>query len=313
MSNVPRVPKRVPKLSEIPALPGLRAEAVLGTGATAVVVRCLQEKTGARVAVKILHAHLANDPLRRKEFLREAQLLQELDHPNLVHGYGASEAAGTLYAIVELVDGPMLRKVVFEKEWLPEKEVLRIACEVTLVLGYLEDHALVHGDLKPENLLVAPDGTIKLCDLGMIESMRFDPDVKGAHGVPIGTRTFMSPEKWRGERALDIRSDIYSLGLAMYYCATGEQIVPSGTEMALVPDYLKTARAFVVSTSGISAGFRYVVFKMLAYDRKERYWNPKLLYKDLRTVYTGGRTYEREFREIEEKWKIVDGRAIAEE
>ena len=311
--TVPRIPRKLPTLADVPKLPGLRAEAILGAGAVGIVVRCFQESTGARVAVKLLNARSAKDSLRRKEFLREAQLLKELDHPNLVKGFGWAEAGGVPYSIIELIDGPMLRKVVFDRGWLPEKEVLGISCQVADVLGYLEEHALVHGDLKPENLLVAKDGVIKLCDLGMIEPMRFDPDVVGAHGVPVGTRTFMSPEKWRGERALDIRSDVYSLGLAMYYCATGEQIVPSGTEMSLVPDYLKTARALVVSTEGLRTGFRYVVFNMLAFDRKDRYWNPKLLHKDLRTVLVGGRTFEREMREIGKTWKIVDGRAIAEE
>lgn len=308
--TVPRVPKKLPGLSEIPALPDLRVEAVLGQGAAGVVVRALQESTRVRVAVKLLKD--ANDPLRRKEFVREAELLEELDHPNLVKGYGWAEAAGTIFSIIELVEGPMLRRVVFDRGWLPEKEVLQIACQVAEALNYLENHAIVHGDLKPENLLMAPNGTVKICDLGMIEPMRFDPDVQGAHGVAIGTRTFMSPEKWRGERALDIRSDVYSLGLVMYYSATGEQVVPTGTEMKLVPDFLKMARALVVSTEGLSAGFRYVLFHALAWDRKERYWNPRLLYKDLRTVMTGGRTFEREMREIEKTWRIVDGRAPAE-
>jgi serine/threonine-protein kinase len=199
-------------------------EGEIGRGGMGVVYRARDESLKRRVAIKVLPPELAFQGDIRERFKREAQTAGGLLHPNIVPIYSVGEAAGIVYFVMGYVDGESISGRVKRKGPLPFDEARRIMKEVADALGAAHAVSIIHRDIKPDNILLeGTRGRAMVTDFGIAKaiSQSSGATLTGA-GVAIGTPSFMSPEQAAGEKEIDPRSDLYSLGIVAYQMLTGE-------------------------------------------------------------------------------------------
>jgi serine/threonine-protein kinase len=186
------------------------------------VYKARDTKLDRVVALKVLSRSLTSDPRFVERFSREVKLTAALNHRNIVTAFGAGEAEGLPYLAMEFVDGESLHKRLRRKKMLPEKEALTIIKGVAAGLEHAHSHGFIHRDVKPDNALISSDGTVRVADLGLAKSVDDDQRLTKT-GTAIGTPHYISPEQARGEKNVDHRSDIYSLGATLYTLLTGRR------------------------------------------------------------------------------------------
>src|SRR5579884_2193124 len=199
----------------------------LGEGGMGEVWRAHDARLNRSVAVKILPADVANDPVRRARFEQEARSLGALNHPNIVAVYATGQDDGIAYIVSELVDGETLRAVL-ERGPLGTRKAVQYGIQISEALAAAHAAGIVHRDLKPENIMVARNGRVKVLDFGLARQTVVETSDRTATialstpGVVMGTVGYMSPEQVRGE-AVDARSDIFSFGAVLYEMAAGKR------------------------------------------------------------------------------------------
>ena len=192
----------------------------LGAGAAGTVYKARQISMDRLVAIKILPKDVAQDKRFTERFTREARAVAKLNHPHVVTGIDVGESNGIWYFVMEYVDGESAAALVRSEGTVPEKDALEIARHVSLALEHAYKNGIVHRDIKPANILMTSTGVAKLADLGVAK--QGEGEGKGGGGGRVfGTPYYMSPEQARGDRDIDIRSDIYSLGGTLYHLLTG--------------------------------------------------------------------------------------------
>jgi serine/threonine-protein kinase len=193
----------------------------LGRGGMAVVYRATDTRLRRPVAIKVLPPELAFREDVRRRFLREAQTAAQLNHPNIVPIYSVDERDGLVYFVMGLVDGESLASRLARGP-LPVPEARRILCDVADALAYAHMHGVIHRDVKPDNILLDREsGRPMVTDFGIARAAEADSRLT-ITGVTVGTPAYMSPEQALGEREVDGRSDIYSLGVVAYQILSGE-------------------------------------------------------------------------------------------
>lgn len=247
-------------------LGGYRLLGRMGAGAVGVVYRALQINLDREVALKMLDAEVAKRPDAVASFRREAQAAGGLTHPHVVQVYDVGEADGRHYYTMELVSGGDLEDRLEEGGPMPWEDAVRAARDCCRALAFAEEKGLVHRDVKPENLMVAPGDIVKLADLGLAAT-RGMLDTEAAGGTPH----FMAPEAI-AKRGVDHRSDLYSVGCTLYRLLTGETVF-SGSS---VRDILRAHRDEEPPTlreAGVDAPKELdeLVGHLLAKDPDERY------------------------------------------
>jgi sugar lactone lactonase YvrE len=207
-------------------------EAELGAGGMGVVYRAHDARLGRAVALKLLPP--TTDEERLARFEREARILAALSHPNIAGIHTLEEADGQRFLTMELVKGTTLAAAL-DKGALPLAEALDACRQVALALEAAHDAGVVHRDLKPGNVMLAPDGQVKVLDFGLARIDDPAENEASIHtvaatraGIVLGTAAYMSPEQARG-RPLDRRTDLWSFGCVLYECLTGRQAFPGET------------------------------------------------------------------------------------
>jgi len=206
-----------------------RVDGELGRGGMGVVYRAFDERLHRNVALKALPAELAADSVERARLESEARALALVNHPNVASIHGIEESGGTLYLVLELVEGESLRALI-DREPLEVDRALELSAQVAAGLAAVHRKALVHRDLKPSNVMVSSDGIAKLLDFGLAKRVR--GATRG--GAPsddegiAGTSGFMSPEQLRGE-PVDARCDIFAFGCLLHECLSGLPAFPGST------------------------------------------------------------------------------------
>jgi len=188
----------------------------LGVGATSRVVRGFDPMIGRQVAIKLFHPELAIGEARDR-FLREARVVGQLTHPNIItlHDMGIEEATQTPYLVMEFIDGTPLDRVL-EKGTLPLPRACAWIAHAAEALEVAHTRGVIHGDVKPANILITADGRLKLTDFGMARVAKRDT----GDSPLLGTPAYWCPEQIMG-RPQDARSDIFSLGVVLYEMVTG--------------------------------------------------------------------------------------------
>jgi len=196
-------------------------ERELGSGATATVFLGWDVKHKRHVAVKILKPEVTVT-LGAERFLREIETTANLRHPHIVPLYDSGEARGALYYVMPFVEGESLRQRLTRDGQLPLDDAIRIAREVAGALSYAHARGIVHRDIKPENILLE-SGHAVVTDFGIARAVREagTESLTGA-GISLGTPAYMSPEQAAGERDVDGRTDLYSLGCVLYEMLGGQ-------------------------------------------------------------------------------------------
>ena len=199
-------------------------EAELGRGGMAVVYRALDLRLNRRVAIKILPPELAFNPNVRSRFMREAQMAAQLAHPNIVPIYAVDERdrEGIVYFVMALVDGESLAARLRREGALRVEEARVIIADVADALDYAHRQGVVHRDIKPDNILLdRRTGRPQVTDFGIARAAAEESRLT-VTGASVGTPAYMSPEQAMGDRDVDGRSDIYSLGIVAYQMLSGE-------------------------------------------------------------------------------------------
>ena len=197
----------------------------LGEGPLSEVYRAVDVELGRTVALKILRPHAEIDPASDVRFKREAQHTSLLKHPNIATIYECGKDQGTSYIAMEFLEGRTLDTILKERQ-LGYEECMRIARAITSALALVHKSGLIHRDLKPGNVMVLDDGTVKLMDFGIARATNEQGITQ--HGMLVGTVLYMSPEQVRGDE-LDARSDIFALGSVLYHMGTGALPFPGKT------------------------------------------------------------------------------------
>jgi serine/threonine protein kinase/tetratricopeptide (TPR) repeat protein len=196
-------------------------ERELGRGGMATVYLARDIRHKRLVALKVLRAEVGA-AVGTERFQREIELAAGLQHPHIVTVFDSGEAAGQLWFTMPYIEGESLRDRLGRERQLPLKDALRITIEVARALDYAHRHGVIHRDFKPENILLTADGDTALADLGIARAVHPIEEHLTATGLAIGTAAYMSPEQASGDRQLNARSDIYSLGLVLYEMLAGE-------------------------------------------------------------------------------------------
>ena len=264
---------------------------MIGQGGMGEVYKARQVAMDRVVALKLLPSHLARDPSFLARFQREVRSAASLNHPNIVQAYHAGEADGQPYLAMEFVDGPSLDRVIKANGRMPERRALEVVGAVARALDSAHRAGIIHRDIKPANILVAANGTAKLADLGLVRETGRAASELTASGVLLGTPSYVSPEQVRGEKDIDGRADIYSLGATLYELLTGQapyagalQLEVLGQHMhAPVPDPRE-------AVPDLSASAAAIVQKAMAKDREQRYASAAALLRDIETALAVGAT-----------------------
>ncbi|HEU4563509.1 MAG TPA: serine/threonine-protein kinase [Gemmatimonadaceae bacterium] len=209
-------------------------EEEIGRGGMAVVYRARDPRLGRAVAIKVLPPELAYDVAIRTRFTREAQTSAQLSHAHIVPIYDVGDREGIAYLVMALVTGGNLAALLAREPRQPLGEVRRLLREVADALAYAHRRGVIHRDIKPDNILLdAESGRAVVTDFGIARAMEAGTRLT-ATGIAVGTPTYMSPEQAVGDREVDARSDIYSLGVLGYQMLTGRVPFSGGNSMALL-------------------------------------------------------------------------------
>jgi eukaryotic-like serine/threonine-protein kinase len=259
----------------------------LGTGGMGSVYLARQVSMDRLVALKILKPVLAEDRDFVKRFLREARLAGQLDHPNLVRGIDVGQLGKSYYLAMEYVEGPSLLEVLREKLILPEREALGYALDVARALSCAHKHAIIHRDIKPANVLIDKKGNAKLTDLGLAKQVSGETQLTQT-GVTMGSPDYVSPEQAGGEREVDIRGDIYSLGITLFHLVTGQTPFTGPTAISIMTKHLTGRVPWAQDVKPeVSRNTCRVIARMTARSPEDRYQHPAELISDLESLLAG--------------------------
>jgi serine/threonine protein kinase len=263
----------------------------LGRGGMAEVYRGYHANLDREVAIKVLHAFLADDPEFKSRFEREAQNVAKLKHPNIVQVYDFEyDSDGeSYYMVMELVGGPTLKDRLTEMasrgEQMPLEESIRIIREAASALAYAHSRSMIHRDVKPANLMLDHDNRVVLTDFGIakiVTGAQFT-----ASGGMVGTPAYMAPEQGLGE-AGDERSDLYSLGIILFQLVTGKLPYDADTPLAIILKHLNAPIPSVRALNpDVPEAVERIITKAIAKDPADRYQTAADMIEDLSRAERG--------------------------
>ncbi len=254
----------------------------LGRGGMGDVYRARDEALERDVALKTISKSLAVDESFVLRFKEEAKAAARISHPNLVQVHAFGEHEGTIFFAMELVPGRSLGDRLRQGA-MPWREAARAAAQAARGLEAASAHGVVHRDVKPENLLVAADGSVKVADFGLAKRLASDA-VATQTGVIVGTPRYMSPEQAQGE-TLDFRSDIYSLGATLFHLVAGRPVFDGASAMKLCMKHIQEAPAELTSVApGVPEALSRIVARMLAKRREDRHASYAALVAELDAI-----------------------------
>lgn len=269
-------------------IPGFEVLEKLGAGGMAEVWKARQLSLDRTVAIKILSAQFSQETEDVKRFQQEAQAAAKLKHPGIVQVYDANAIGGTYYFVMEYVAGYTSGEWLRRKGVIPEKDALLVVECVADALAYAWDNArMVHCDIKPDNLMVDADGSVKVTDLGLARTISA-MSARGLTEEVLGTPAYMSPEQARGETDLDFRADIYSLGATLYHMLTGRLLFQGVPDERVMEMQVSDTVADPIDVNPtLSKAVGWLLEKMLAKDRQDRYEAWQALRADVARVRSG--------------------------
>ncbi len=276
----------------------------IAEGGMGAIYRGRHRQTGQIVAVKIMPAHMANNPVLLKRFEQEFRAASRLDHPNIVRALDYGDSGSTPYLVMEFVEGESLGRKIERDGRLPEPEAIRIIAQVAQGLHRAHKQNLVHRDVKPDNILITSAGQAKLADLGLVKETEADLNLTRT-GRGLGTPHFMAPEQFRNAKGADIRCDIYSLGATLYQMVTGELPFksngPLDAWMKKVQNELTAPRLLVPS---LSERLDWAIMRAMSADPATRPTTCREFVEDL-TGHSTRRVPTTENSSPQELWYLV--------
>src|SRR4030088_1055398 len=256
----------------------------LGRGAMGVVYKAVDPVIGRSVAVKAIKLSAEGTGLTRPELLArfqtEARAAGLLTHPNIVVVFDAGEEDGLYYITMELVEGKSLQALLDDGHAFPLPRGLRIMDQTCSALQFAHERNVIHRDIKPANLMLTADDTVKVTDFGTAKILQFGTVQQTAH--VMGTPSYMSPEQVKG-RAVDGRSDIFSLGVMLYEMVTGEKPFPGQSLTTVIYKIVNEEPVPPRQINpSIHRGISAIVMKALVKEPDQRYQNCREILEAIR-------------------------------
>lgn len=261
-----------------------RATEKIGSGGMADVFKAVDETLGRTVAIKVLHAHYATDPGFVARFRQEAQAAANLSHPNIVNIYDWGRDDDTYYIVMEYVRGTDLKALVNQNGPLDPFKAAEYCAQACAALSVAHGYDIIHRDIKPHNIVLTPDGTIKVMDFGIA---RAGNTTMTQTGSVLGTAHYVSPEQAQG-RPLAATSDLYSLGVVLYELTTGELPFNGDSPVAVA---LKQVNEEPVPPRAldpdIPPSLETVILRAMQKNPQDRYASAEEMRRDLTRVASG--------------------------
>ncbi|MDQ2715228.1 MAG: FHA domain-containing serine/threonine-protein kinase [Chloroflexota bacterium] len=250
----------------------------IGAGGMATVFKAYQPNLDRYVAIKVLPAFHARDPIFVKRFVQEARSVAKLAHPNIVQIHDFGDQDNITYIVMEYVDGGTLKDRL--KRPLAVSEAVDFMIQATEGLDCAHRHGIIHRDVKPANMLVRKDGHLLLSDFGIAKILEGTTNLTRV-GTGIGTPQYMSPEQGTGQ-PVDRRSDIYSLGIVLFHCLTGRVPFTADNPLSITLKHLNDPLPVeMLRQLGVPAPIEQVVVKMAAKAPQDRYQSADALIEAL--------------------------------
>jgi serine/threonine protein kinase len=264
----------------------------IGKGGMGEVYLAEDTKLDRKVALKILPPEFAEDTDRMSRFVREAKSASALNHPNIITIYEINEFENTHFIATEFIDGKTLNDYAKDNP-LSYKSVLEIAIQTVSALDVAHSNGIVHRDIKPDNVMIRPDGFVKILDFGIAKlSEKQNPAIESedataiqqpstSPGMIIGTANYMSPEQAKGE-TVDARTDIFSFGVVLYEMMAGHLPFAGKTPMEIIGAVIH--KEPLPLDENVPPEITEIINKCLRKDRNERYQTVKEVLNDLREI-----------------------------
>jgi serine/threonine protein kinase/tetratricopeptide (TPR) repeat protein len=265
-------------------------ERLLGRGGMGEVYKARDTRLDRTVAIKVLPAHLADDPQFRERFAGEARAISQLDHPHICALYDVGEQDGTSYLVMQYLEGETLGDRL-KTGALPLEQVLHYGMQIADALEKAHSHGITHRDIKPGNIFVTARGHTKLLDFGLARRQEATGAITAAPvtepGSAVGTIAYMSPEQARGE-PVDARSDLWSVGVVLYEMVTGSRPFDGPTSPMIFDALLnRTPQPVRERNPNVPAELERVIDQLLEKDRARRYASAAALRDDLERLRSG--------------------------
>ncbi len=247
-----------------------RVERELGRGGMATVYLAYDSRQDRPVALKVIHPELAAS-LGPERFLREIKLTAKLRHLHILPLFDFGQSEGQLWYTMPYVEGESLRQRLLRRGHIPLSQALRITSDILSALEYAHEQGIVHRDLKPENILLEADQAI-LSDFGIAQAITTGGNERLIRtGLALGTLTYMSPEQASGQRQVDRRSDIYSMGCVFYEMVVGEPPFTGSPQSVMAQHLTATPHPLRAPEEPVPTSVVQAVARSLAKDLGDRY------------------------------------------
>ena len=252
----------------------------IGVGGMAVVYKALDHRLNRYVAVKILKDDYAVDEDFRRRFHTEARAVAMLSHPNIVTVYDVSRTQDVNYILMELIEGITLKQYMQKRGQLSWKEALHFSMQISKALIHAHSRGIIHRDIKPHNIMILKDGSVKVADFG-IARLTATPNTLTQQ--TLGSVHYISPEQAKGSN-IDARTDIYSLGVVMYEMLTGRLPFEGENAVSIAIQHISSIPLMPREINpDIPVGMETITMKAMNPDLEKRYQFAEQLYEDLET------------------------------
>jgi serine/threonine protein kinase len=281
------------KRRRLRSIGGYEVICALASGASGTVYKARDSRTKELFALKVLNRVDANER-GAERFLREAQVACELQQENLVRGHHIGKDNGLYFFVMELVEGESVGARLRREGALPEEEVVAIGRAVCRALECARGHAIVHRDVKPDNILIDVEGRVKLCDLGLARPFGRPTNVTES-GIAVGTPRYIAPEQAKGDPRTDHRADLYSLGITLFHLVTGQVPFDGESGLDVISKHIYEQVPSIRSIRGeLTRELDYVILRSTRKHPRNRYETAGDMLRDLDVI--AARLHQRQLR-----------------
>jgi len=250
----------------------------IGEGGMAVVYKARCHRLNRFVAVKILRPEYAGDEELRRRFYVESQAVAMLSHPNIVAVYDVNRSGSLEYMVMELIDGITLKQYMMRRGQLNWRESLHFATQITRALSHAHSRGIIHRDIKPQNIMILREGTVKVADFGIA---RISAEQSTLTQEALGSVHYISPEQAKGSH-IDGRSDIYSVGVVLYEMLTGRLPFEGDTAVSVAIQHINSIPLSPREIDpSLPEGLEEITMKAMSSDLSKRYMSADDMYRDL--------------------------------